>query len=160
MNLRAAVAVLLLPSVVLAQTPPPPAPEVLTYPPGDDRIEVVKKGEPAPYTGQLFDNDTALRWAVWLKQYKARYGLDLQMEKDRCAVVVAYQSKLVDIEREQGQKIAADLKERLKVSEQARIKVEDELRNPSFFKQPGTWFGIGLVTALVTVGVTAAVLDK
>jgi hypothetical protein len=43
-------------------------------------------GAPAPYAGQLFDNQTALRWANWLSQYKLRLELDVHEQEQLCAV--------------------------------------------------------------------------
>lgn len=160
MNFRVLVVALLVPSLALAQTPPLPEPEVLTYPPGEDQVTVVRKGAPAPYDGQLFDNDTALRWAMWLKQYRARYGLDLQAEKDRCAVLVRYQSELTAIEKQRGTTISDDLRARLQASETARLKAEEELRDPPFFSRPGTWFGIGVLTTLATAVVTVVAVNQ
>lgn len=156
MNWRVLFAALLVPSLALAE-PPLPAPQVVTYPPGDDKIVVVKKGETAPYTGQLFEDNTALRWAVWLQQYRERYGLDLKAEQDRCTAKLAYEVSLRGIAAEAAKATDADLRMRLKASEAGRLKAEEELRSPSFFSRPGTWFGIGVATTLVT-GVTAAIL--
>lgn len=135
-------------------------PAVVTYPPGDDKIVVVKKGEPAPYTGQLFDDNTALRWATWLKQYKARLALDAQAAQEMCAVKVDHEQRLAAIEAERGAKVEADLRERLKQTDAARLQAEEALRDPPFFKQPGVWFGIGLATAVATAGVTAIVIHE
>jgi hypothetical protein len=155
MNWRASIIVLLLPAVALAEQPQLPTPQVVTYPPGDDKITVVRKGDPVPYTGQLFEDNTALRWAVWLQQYKARYGLDMKAEQDSCQVRLQHTSDLAKIEADRTAKIEADLRQRLKDTDAQRLKLEEELRNPGFFKQPGLWVGVGVVTTLAAVAVTA-----
>jgi hypothetical protein len=158
MNWRVFVAVFLMPALALAE-PPLPAPEVVTYPPGDDKIVVVKKGDAAPYQGQLFDDSTALRWAVWLQQYKARYGLDMQAERARAEARLQYVREVAAIDAKAAAAKEADLRARLKAVDAARLKLEEEVRNPSFFKQPGVWFGIGILTTVVTAGTTVALLN-
>lgn len=64
-------------------------------PPGDDHITPVLKGTPAPYDGQLFDNDTALRWGNWLRQWRERYRLDLQLQQKQCTADVDAQKAIV-----------------------------------------------------------------
>jgi hypothetical protein len=45
-------------------------------PAGDDVIVSLQHGEKAPWKGQLFSPDTALRWGNYLSQY--RYHLELE----------------------------------------------------------------------------------
>lgn len=146
-------------SVALAEQPLP-APQVVTYPPGEDKIAVIRKGDPAPYTGQLFEDNTALRWAVWLQQYKARYGLDMKAEQDSCQIKLQHAADLASIEADRTSKIEKDLRARLKETDAQRLKLEEELRNPGFFRQPGLWVGVGVVTTLATVAVTAYVVHE
>lgn len=160
MNWRASLVAFLLPAAALAEQPQLPSPQVVTYPPGDDKITVVHKGDPVPYTGQLFEDNTALRWAVWLQQYKTRYGLDMKVEQDSCQVKLQHASALATIESERTSKIEADLRVRLKETDAQRLKLEEELRNPGFFKQPGVWVGVGVVTTLAAVAVTAYALHE
>jgi hypothetical protein len=155
MNWRICVLTILFPAVALAEPPQLPAPQVVTYPPGDDKITVVRKGDQAPYTGQLFEDNTALRWAVWLQQYKTRYGLDMKAEQDSCQVRLQHSSELAAIESDRTAKIESDLRTRLKDADSQRVKLEDEIRNPGFFKQPGLWVGVGVFTTLAAVAVTA-----
>ncbi len=147
MNIHALVASLLISSTALAESP-----ALVTHPPGEDKIVAIKRGEPAPFAGQLYDTDTALRWASWLQQYKKLYALDLQAAGARCQVQVDYQKELARIEQVRGQAVAEDLRTRLRASEAARVKAEDELRDPGFFRQPGVWFAGGV---LFTVAVAA-----
>lgn len=152
MNWRAFIPVFLL---SLAASAEPPAPQVVTYPPGDDNIAVVRKGEAAPYTGQLFDDNTALRWAVWLQQYKARYAIDMQAEQATCKVKLDHADELAAIEHARATSLEADLRQRLKETDGLRLKLEEEARNPGFFKSPGFWFGLGVGTAVVATVATA-----
>lgn len=160
MNWRAFFVASLFSLAALAEVTPLPAPQVVTYPPGDDKVVVVKKGDPAPYQGQLFDDNTALRWAMWLQQYKARYGLDMKAEQDTCKVKLDHAGALAGIEAERASKVEEEFRGRLAATEAQRIKLEEELRNPGFFKQPGFWYGLGVGTTIVAVVATAYVVHE
>ena len=150
-------AVLLVPSLAAAQEAP--VLQVVTYPPGDDKIVVVRKGEAAPFTGQLYDDNTAVRWAIWLQQYKERYSIDMKAAGDVCAVKLTTAEKLAAVAAERDAAVHADALARLKAAEEARLKAEEALRNPSFFDRPGVWFAVGVVSTVATVAVTAYLAD-
>jgi len=154
MKYRASVAAFLIPALALAEEPLP-SPHLVTLPAGDDNITAVKKGYPAPYDGQLFDENTSLRWAMWLKQYELRYGTDLKAAQDSCKVLVAHEDSYRVIEQERNTKSEKDLRDRLLAADKARLEAEENLRNPSFFKEPGLWFAVGVLTT-VAVTVVAA----
>jgi hypothetical protein len=150
-------AVLLASSRALAQEVPEP--QVITYPPGDDKIVVVRKGDSAPFTGQLYDDNTAVRWAIWLQQYKGRYAIDMKAASDVCAVKLSTADKLAAIEAERAATVHADAVQRLKDSETSRLKAEEALRNPGFFDRPATWFAVGVVSTVAVVVATAYLVD-
>ena len=148
MNWRIFVACLLLPATALAQASPPIQP----IPTGDDKIVPVREGEKAPFTGQLFDQPTALRWGNWLLQYKYRLQWDVQKEKSVCLVEVEYRDKVLQIEKDRARAVETDLMERLERAEAARLAAEEEARNPSWYNTRE--FGVVLgVTG--TVGIMA-----
>jgi hypothetical protein len=118
---------LLLPATALAE------PAVKDIPAGEDKITAVRKGEPAPYDGQLYDPATSLRWANWLMQYRYRLKMDVVREQEVCAIEVTHRDSLLDIEKERAKQVEADLFLRLERSEEARIVAETELRNPSWY---------------------------
>lgn len=133
---------------------------VVTYPPGDDKISVVRKGEAAPYAGQLFDDATALRWATWLQQYKALTKVDSEAAERTCSIRVGHEQEVAAVEAERNAKIEEDLKQRLKDTDATRLKLEDEIRNPPFFRQPGFWFGVGVAATLATAATTVLVVES
>lgn len=155
MNWKALIAGVLLPVTAAAQQPP-----ILTYPPGTDNIVVLRKGDPAPFVGQLFDNDTSLRWALWLRQYKERYTLDLNAAQDSCKVDLNHAAELAKIQSDHDAAVNKDAMDRLKASETARLAVESELRDPPFFKSNGFWFGVGIATSLLTATIATLALNK
>lgn len=155
MNLRALVCAFLIPSLAFAEEPLPTA-NVVTFPPGDDNIVAVKKGEAAPFAGQLFDENTALRWAMWLQQYKLRYGQDMLAERASCAVRIEHEKALHVIDNDRASKEAADLRARLLSAEKARLQAEQELRDRPFWKEPVLWYAVGVLSA----GVLAVVVEE
>src|SRR5690606_16021630 len=99
MKFKALLVVTLLASNAAAQASP-----VESIPPGDDHIEPIRKGQPAPYDGQLFDPSTALRWANWLQQYKYRLKLDVEYEQNICKVELEHKSDLLKAEETRAQR--------------------------------------------------------
>lgn len=148
MNWRVFAACLLLPATAAAQASPP----IQAVPVGEDKIVPVREGEKAPFTGQLFDQPTALRWGNWLLQYKYRLEWDVQKEQKVCLAETEYRDKLLQIEKDRAQQVEVDLMERLERSETARLAAEEVARN-----QP--WYNtreLGVVLGVTgTVGIMA-----
>lgn len=133
---------------------------VETIPPGDDKITVMQKGHPAPYDGQLFDIDTAIRWAFWLQQYKYRLRADALKYQQLCEVETGFRDQKLVIEKERNKTIDTDLRDRLLRSEKARLAAEEEARNPPWYS---TWtFGLvtGVVATAVIFGVATAAVGE
>lgn len=147
MSWRAFLLVLLLPSLVWAQSPP-----IVAVPPGDDKIVPLEEGDKAPYTGQLFDPTTALRWANWLQQYKYRLKWDVEKEQSICAVEKKYRDDLLSAEEKRAATVEKDLRARLLRSEKARLKAEEEARNPDWYNTRTFGVAVGVVA---TVGIVA-----
>ncbi len=121
-------------------------------PPGEDVITTVRKGQAAPFDGQLFDAATALRWANWLQQLRSRLELDVQKEKEVCRVEMNHKDSLLAIERARNDAVETDMRDRLKRAEEARLKAEEALRNEPFYET--VEFGM-ILGAVVTAGVFA-----
>ena len=138
----------LLPSLAFAD-PPEPAP-LTAVPPGPDTITVIKKGEPAPHDGQLFDQATAIRWANFLQQATYRLKMD-----------VLYQYKLDQADNDGLKKqLAAEEDRNKQTYTEMQKKLADaqkQAADPPFYKTFGFGFGLGIaITTVVVVG--AAVL--
>lgn len=123
-------------------------PAVIPIPPGKDVIEPIAKGKPAPFDGQIFDNDTALRWANYLEQYKLRLKIDNLYQLKVCEITTKYNDDVLKIEKDKYTTVVTDLEKRL-------AKAEKERDNPPFYNTP--WFGIGLgvVGTLAIIGLAA-----
>jgi hypothetical protein len=149
---------LLVSSTALAEEPEP----VSDIPPGVDQIEVLTQGKAAPFTGQLFGQDTALRWANWLVQYRTRLVQDVKLEQKICAAQLSYEDKIRVIEADKSKQIDADLRARILKVEKYNAKLNDSINHPSFFRSMefGLILGVaGSVAVAVAVGVTAHELN-
>jgi len=136
---------------VLSCTSVVSAQDIVTIPSGDDVIIRIEKGEPAPYDGQLFSTDTAIRWGFWLQQYKLRLKEDVEKEHRACRVKLDYKDKELTLRVTMHKEIERDLTERLKRSEKGRLEAEDDARNPPFWQS----FEFGLITGVVISSVVA-----
>jgi hypothetical protein len=112
----------------------PPAP-VIAVPPGEDVIVVVKKDAPAPFTGQLFDQATALRWGNWLQQYRYRLQADVELQKKLDAADIDYQKKLVALAQEKYERVTGEL-------EAKNTLLTTQLYDRPFYTS--VWFGVVL----------------
>jgi hypothetical protein len=135
----------------------PPAPAasgsvapVVPLPPGEDNIVVLKKGDPAPFTGQLFDQPTALRWGNYLLQYKFRLQADVELQRKLGGLDLQLAEKKLVLEKELYTKVTTDLQAKLDAANK-RLAV-----GPAWYETPTFGFAAGIVTSLVVVGVTAA----
>ena len=131
--------------------------DVMDIPPGEDVIAAVKKGQPAPFDGQIFDINTALRWANWLDQYQAKLKAIQTKERALCQSQLEYQAELDLLEIDELKALNIDLKERLKRSETAKAQAEYELNHTAWYES--VWFGVALgvvgTTGLVFLGTQA-----
>ena len=133
----------LLPQLALAQD----LPKVQPIPPGDDKIVVVRVGDKAPFTGQLFDDPTALRWANYLQQYQYRLKTDVELQRRTDQAEIDYGQKLLVAERARYQEVTADYQKRL----------ADEIArgaSPPFYQS--MWFGVVVGVAGTALAVFAA----
>lgn len=133
---------------------------VEAIPPGDDVIVAIKKGVQAPFDGQLFSSETALRWANWLKQFRARLELDVKRANDVCEVEKGYRDSLLVIERERAASVERDLQDRLKASEAARLRAEEAMRDPAFYKTPEFGVIIGVVATAAVFALSVWAIDS
>jgi hypothetical protein len=139
----------LLPSVARAE-PTEPSP-LIAVPSGPDVITSVKKGEPAPHDGQLFDPATAIRWANFLQQANVRLKLDPMFQYKVDQIEIDALKKVITLEQDKYKKVTEELETKL-------VDAQKELASPPFYKT--FWFGMTtgvVVTTLLVVGAVAAV---
>jgi hypothetical protein len=136
--MKKVLALLLLSSTAIAAEP-----QLQPIPPGSSRITVIYKGEPAPYDGQLFNNDTALRWANWLRQMKMVYRIDMEAKDRECRANSTFETQRYRLQQEQYNRVVAEYSSRLQ-------ELEEKTRNPPWHST--VWFGTA-VGSTATVGV-------
>ena len=139
--------ILLLPVPVLAQEAP-----INTFPPGEDKIVPVSAGDPVPFSGQLFDDDTAIRWGNWLEQYRLRLPLDVALQKKVDEARITALEGTLQTEREAAQESQRLYAERIK-------SLEEQLVSPPWYSTPEFGIAVGVVSTLAIIGVTAGVLS-
>lgn len=143
------------PQLTLEYHPPP----LVAVPSGDDSIKAIRKGENAPFSGQLLDTPTALRWAHYLQQADQRLKDDVIAERKVCNSHLQFMGARIDQERGYSELVERDLRARILELEQQKTDYANEVANPPFYKS--FWFGalVGVLgTSLVAgLGVWAGV---
>jgi len=135
------IALLLLPSSALAQTPSPFRRE----PPGEDVRVFLRQGETAPFPGILFDQDTALRWASYLEQ--ALVLQELQRKEGERLLA----AELTRVRELSALQLA--LREKQAAWYQARVsELEKKVLEPTPFYRT-FWFGAAVGATLSLAGV-------
>ena len=153
MFFRTILTTLLLASYVSAQT-------VETIPPGEDKIQHLPKGLQAPYEGMLFDNDTALRWANWLKQYKFRLAYDVETEQERCTVKLQGEETKLKLHVEAHDLLEKDLRERVLKLEKENLKLADVIKNQPWYQSRDFGIVVGVVGTLGLGVLGVVIVDK
>jgi hypothetical protein len=126
------------------------AQELTPIPPGQDKIVPIKKGEPAPFDGQLFDNGTALRWGNWLLQLKTYASVNHDLDQKVCQANTDFLTKKNDLQTEEYKRVTAELQQKL-------TKAQEEAASPPWYRT--TTFGVVLgVTGTVIIGMGTAAL--
>lgn len=154
-TLVASLLILTYSSSVVAQ---PTESRVEPIPPGEDRIVTLAAGDKAPFTGQMFDPATALRWANWLAQYKLRVEKTEAYSQERLALEREYFTKKFEL-YDQAHTTQRDwYRDRLAEVTKERDALRQENQNPPFYKT--VWFGFvaGVVTLGLAVGLGGAVI--
>lgn len=122
-------------------------------PPGDDVIRVVEQGRAAPFTGQLFDASTALRWGHRIERYRARIRLlESELELTRRIQDESMQRQLRIVEESYTREISglrADLRSQ---AEACRTQLQ-QAQHQDFWESWGFAFGMGALAMGVVVGV-------
>lgn len=148
----------LLPSPASAQEGAPVPEGDVDVPPGEDRIVVAREGTPAPFTGQLFDQPTALRWGNRIVRYRMRIRL---LEQELTVTRDAYEASITERLRLQSESYGREIEGlRTDLRDQA-ARYESELaqhRNPPFYETWGFAFGMGVLLTAVVVAVVGGLI--
>lgn len=129
------------------------AQEVAAVPPGQDQIVPVRKGEVVPFDGQLFDNNTSLRWANWLVQYKNLVKTNHTLDQQVCAADTKLADTKYELLQKQYDAVTKDLQDKLN-------KAQTEAASPPWYRTVGFGIAVGVVSSLAVVGITAYAVHK
>lgn len=132
---------------------PKPTPALQDIPAGADKIVVVRKGDPAPFEGQLFDNPTALRWGNWLLQYKFRLASDVGYERKLREADVALWEHKLEISEQKYSVVAADYQQKIASLDAQLAKYKEQVDNPPWYRSPFVGFAAGALFTGMCVGV-------
>lgn len=127
------------------------AQEVQTIPPGDDKIVPITQGQPAPFSGQIFDPNTALRWANWLKQYQLVLKLNHEYDTKICKANTDFLQTSLDQERARYKTVSEDYQKRLAAAQDENNQLRLQLSSPPWYNT--VWFGVGLGVLMTSVAV-------
>lgn len=158
MSWRVFVLVFLMPAFCFAQAQPVMTIEttpIQAIPPGDDSIVSIDAGSEAPFSGQLFSPDTALRWANYMEQYKLKLRIDMDLQRKICAIEYEYRDARLRLEQESFAKIEADLRQRLLAAEQENVDLQEGLLNPPWHKTRTFGLIVGIVGTSLVAGLSA-----
>lgn len=157
MNWRTFLLIFLFPAFVSAQSIGTTVPryELKPVPPGDDRIIPLPKGEKAPFTGQLYDPATALRWANFLEQYRLQLDLCYKTSGELQGLERTYWQSVIRIEGDAHKEIRLDLMGRLERVEKRNAELEGELRKgPPWYNSRTFGIIVGAVGASAAFGLS------
>lgn len=135
------------PPVPTTSAPSPYRLEFQEIPPGKDRIEPVTAGAPSPFSGQLFDPSTALRWANYLQQCKTRLITDVEAERRISEIKVGFWMDQHAKDREYFLRQSQDQYQQI-------LKLQQPTVSP-WYLSPWTGFVAGMVITGTLVGMGA-----
>lgn len=119
---------------------------VEAVPPGEDRIEVLRKGEVSPFTGQLFDQDTALRWRNWLGQYRLRLRESETYAERRLALEIDFSQRELERTKKFHEEVVGLHIQRQRELETQLRQLDAQTRTPpAWYSSPWFAFSTGLV---------------
>jgi hypothetical protein len=131
---------------------------VQDIPPGDDHIVVVQEGKPAPFTGQLYSQETAMRWGNWIMQYKLHLTQDVKLERQVCKANLSFKDAVIATESQKAETIQGDLRSRILQLEKSNAKLAEAVNNPSFFRSTEFGLILGVVgSAAVAIAIGYAI---
>jgi hypothetical protein len=115
--------------------------------PEDAEVVPLEQGERAPFSGQLFPTELAIRMGFRIEHLELQLQADVQRERDSCEVRLSFEERRLQLEEERNTFEVSQLTER--VNEQA----EDlyEARNVPWYRTWGFAFGMGIAASVVLV---------
>jgi len=132
------------------------------FPPGDDQITALSAGQRAPFDGQLFSTDTAIRWGFRLERLRLELDESVLLEQRRCAVQINLLETRLELEDERREYQLTLLRDALAaeraLSEDLATRLSDAQDVP-WYESWGFAYGMGVLSAVLVGGVTALIIS-
>lgn len=143
---------LLLPATAMAD------PAVVDIPPGEDTIITLRKDTPAPWTGQLYSNETSLRWANWLQQYRFQLKQSELYGQEKLKASEALCLRKLEVTAAGHAEAVKLYRDRVAAQQATIATLQSEVADPPFYRT--VWFGFvtGVVVTGLAVGIGGAVV--
>lgn len=142
--------ILCLPNVVGAQD----------IPPGEDRIVVVREGQSAPYSGHLFDTDTAMRWGYRLQELRTQLRLtNTYWEQREVAVRETHAREIETLTRSWATQEAGLRQDLRDQSSRYETRIRELSGDPPWYRTMTFGLILGFVGTLVLLGLSIYGLD-
>lgn len=120
--------------------------------PDDSAIVPIEQGERAPFSGQLFPTERAIRMGMMIEQLRLRLDADLERSQQLCDAHLEYRDQVLQIERERYTHDTGALEQ---AAEELADQLEEARRVP-WWRSWGFAFGMGVLASAVLVGAAAA----
>lgn len=118
-------------------------------------IVSVDRGEPAPFSGQLFPQDTALNWAKEIELCDIKLELHKKQREDiRKAYTQSYENRVEVIRGSYEERIYALRQDNRKQSKQYVERIAS-LEDVAFYEDPLFTFSVGLALGILGSGAAA-----
>ena len=114
-------------------------------------VSPLKLGQVAPFDGQLLSTEAAIENTLKLENIEEKHKLALQHQADLAQLKLDYQSTIHSIDQDEWTDKETLYRDTIEKHDKLEV---------SFFHQQETWFGIGLLSGIALVVLSAWVLDK
>lgn len=118
------------------------------------QITPLDRGQRAPWTGMLIEQQDLVRWKLEIDNLRYRLDRDVQLATDRCDVKVQLQVKLLDIETQRANQIDDLWRERVEQLAADNVALQKdvaEANSRNFFEEPVVWYVGGVISAALLV---------
>jgi hypothetical protein len=135
---------LVLPTVAYGEEAPEP----------EDEVVPIERGDRAPFTGQLFPTELAIRMGMRIERLELRLQADVERERRSCEIRLEFESRRLALEQERRDFEIQQLTER--VEHQAEELAQ--ARITPWYRGWGFAFAMGVVGSIILVGGAVALM--
>jgi len=119
-----------------------------------DEIVAIERGQRAPFDGQLFPTEVAIRLGMRVERLQLQLTADVEREQDLCRAQLQFEERRLQLEQERRDFEIEQLTDL--VDQQAEELVA--ARTVPWYRTWGFAFGMGIVASLLLVGGSVALM--